>query len=163
MTPPDQVVDAAAHVAEEIAQLAQDGGATVAVAESLTGGKISCHLGAAPSSATWFRGAVVAYSKEVKFAVLQVPPGPVVTKECAAAMAGGVADLLGADAAVAVTGVGGPDDEEGQPAGTVWFGVVAGGSVTTEQRQFDGDPQEVLEATTLHALRLLRRGLQQVR
>lgn len=129
---------------------------TVAVAESLTGGKIAAYLGAAPSSATWFRGGVVAYADEVKFGVLGVPRGPVVTAECAEAMARGVAALLGADLAVAVTGVGGPEPQEGQEVGTVFFGVCTGGLTSAERQQYDGETDQILEATARHALRLLR-------
>jgi nicotinamide-nucleotide amidase len=138
-----------------LARLAEDRGLTVAVAESLTGGKIACELGAAPNSSTWFRGSLVAYASDVKFTVLGVPPGPVVTEACARAMAGGVATLLDADLAVAVTGVGGPDDEEGHPPGTVWFAVESPHAQHAELRRFDGEPDEVLAATTEHALRLL--------
>jgi nicotinamide-nucleotide amidase len=145
----------ATALATTLADLAEEHGFTVAVAESLTGGKIACELGAAPHSSTWFRGSLVAYASDVKFTVLGVPPGPVVTEECARAMARGVAKLLDADLAVAVTGVGGPDDEEGHPAGTVWFSVVSPSGQHAELRRFDGEPAEILEATTAHALRLL--------
>jgi nicotinamide-nucleotide amidase len=128
---------------------------TVAVAESLTGGTIATRLGAAPDSSAWFRGSLVASAPEVKFEVLGVSPGPVVTEDCARAMAAGVANLLDADLAVAVTGVGGPDDEEGHPAGTVWFSVVSPSGQRAELRRFEGEPEEILAATTEHALRLL--------
>jgi nicotinamide-nucleotide amidase len=156
MPTPDDTLDAATVVAQDIAELAPARGLTVAVAESLTGGKIACQLAAAPASADWFRGGVVAYAPEVKFQVLGVPPGPVVTEECARSMADGVARLLGADVAVAVTGVGGPDPEEGHPPGTVWFAVAADDGVHTERHSFDGGPEEVLERTTHRALELLR-------
>jgi nicotinamide-nucleotide amidase len=143
------------ELAGELARLAEEHGFTVGVAESLTGGKIACELGAAPDSSTWFRGSLVAYAPDVKFEVLGVPPGPVVTEECARAMADGVAKLLAADLAVAVTGVGGPDEEEGHPPGTVWFSVVSPRDRHAELRQFDGEPEDILEATTQHALRLL--------
>ncbi len=152
---PDDLSPTAEDLAEQIGQLAQSRGQTVATAESLTGGKLACHLAAAPDSSDWYRGSVVAYASEVKYEVLGVPVGPVISQECAAAMAWGVADLLRADLALAVTGVGGPDEEEGQPPGTVWFGVSVEGSVHAELQHFSGDPEQVLEQTTLHALRLL--------
>ena len=144
-----------AETARQIAELATSRDVTLAVAESLTGGEIACRLGAAPSSSTWFRGGVVAYSPQVKYAVLGAPPGPVVTPQTAAAMARGVAHLMDADVTLAVTGVGGPDEEEGHPPGTVWFGVLADGEVLTDLQHFRGEPDEVLRATTAHALRLL--------
>ena len=149
----------AAAVADEIADIARRTDHTVAVAESLTSGRIACHLGAAPSASSWFRGGVTAYGDEVKHDVLGVPPGPVISEASARAMARGVAKLLGADAAVAVTGVGGPTEQEGQPVGTVWFGVVNGDADHAEHRRFDGEPDDILQATTLHALELLRDSL----
>ena len=69
-------------------------------------------------------------------------------------MASNTARLLGADLVVAVTGEAGPEPQEEDP-GTVWFGVVSGGRVFSWRKVFDGDPPEIVEATTLHALRLL--------
>ncbi|MFP5345845.1 MAG: CinA family protein [Actinomycetes bacterium] len=152
---PDEGPAGAAELAEQVGELAQEKGLRVAAAESLTGGKITTHLAAAPSSASWFKGGVVAYAKEVKYDVLGVPEGPVVCEACARSMASGVAKLMGADAAVAVTGVGGPDEEEGQPVGTVWFGACVKGDVYAEQRTFDGDTEEILGATVERGLQLL--------
>jgi nicotinamide-nucleotide amidase len=70
-------------------------------------------------------------------------------------MASGVATLLDADLAVAVTGVGGPGHEEGHPPGTVWFAVTSPAGQHAELRRFHGGPAEILAATTHHALRLL--------
>ncbi|GAA6525421.1 CinA family protein [Intrasporangium sp. DVR] len=159
MTTSDELTGPAERVAEAIARAATREGRTVALAESLTGGKISCHLGAASDSSDWFRGCLVAYSSAVKRAVLGVPEGPVVSAAAAAAMAAGVAELLGADTAVAVTGVGGPDSQDGEPPGTVWFGISTPDGVSTELRRWDGEPEDVLEQTTLHALTLLERAL----
>jgi len=156
---PDELDEEGSAVARQIAELVEQRGLTVAVAESLTGGKIACHLAAAPSSSTWFRGGIVAYSSEVKYDVLGVPRGPVVSESAAAAMARGVARVLGATLSVAVTGVGGPEPQEGQPPGTVWLAVAAGDGVRTELRHFRGDPPEVLDQTVLHALQLLRAAL----
>ena len=147
--------------AERISATARGRQLTIATAESLTGGRISCVLGAAPSSSEWYRGSIVAYASSVKHGLLRVPDGPVVSEPSARTMAASVAELLGADLAVAVTGVGGPEPQDGQPPGTVWFGVFAGGQIRTEPRHFDGDPGEVVEATTAHALFLLEDALDQ--
>ena len=157
MNSPDHLIGRAMTTAEQIADVAQRKNINVATAESLTGGKIASHLSAAPSSSDWFRGGVVAYAEQVKYEVLDVPVGPVVSEQAARAMATGVARLMGACAAVAVTGVGGPGEEEGEPPGTVWFGVLGSGGYTvhTELRRYDGEPEEVLADTTQHALELL--------
>ncbi|GCE43744.1 C-terminal domain of CinA type S [Rhodococcus wratislaviensis] len=145
--------------AERISAAARERNLTVATAESLTGGRISSVLGAAPSSSEWYLGGVVAYADSVKHGLLQVPDGPVVSEPSARAMATTVAELLGADLAVAVTGAGGPQPQDGQPPGTVWFGVFTDGRARTELRHFDGDPGEVVGATTSHALSLLEDAL----
>src|SRR5690348_11417735 len=133
--------------ASRIAHLASDRGVVVAVAESLTSGAIASRLGAGEDAASWFAGGVVAYQEPVKFELLGVPEGPVVTAECATAMAAGVRRLTGADVAVAVTGVGGPDPSEGKPAGTVFVAVDRDSGATAQERHFRGGPEEVLEAT----------------
>jgi nicotinamide-nucleotide amidase len=146
-------------LAEEVADLAGRHGLGVAAVESLTGGAISSALGAAPSSSEWYRGTVVAYSPRVKYELMGVPEGPVVTEECARCLVTSGARMLLADAAVAVTGVGGPDDEEGHAPGTVWFGVTAGDGVTTRLEHLDGDPEEIVHVTAIRALELLRDAL----
>ena len=147
------------RIAERISTAAQSAHVFLATAESLTGGQISSILGAAPASSDWYRGSVVAYSSEVRHRVLKVPDGPVVSEASARAMAGAVAELLGADIAVAVTGAGGPDPQDGQPPGTVWFGLFTHGRIDTEMHRFAGEPQDVVTATTDRALELLEQAL----
>lgn len=141
--------------AAEVKALAQARGVTVAVAESLTGGALSAALAKAGDAADWFAGGVVAYRNATKYRVLGVPEGPVVTAEAAHAMASGVLELTRADLAVAVTGVGGPGPEEGHPAGTVFLCAASGSAVREVAHVFEGDPDEVVEQTIEHALRLL--------
>ena len=141
---------------EAIAELASGKELTVAVAESLTSGTVAKTLGAGPNAASWFSGGVVAYQAPIKFSVLGVAEGPVVTERCASQMASGVKKLFGVDAAVSATGVGGPDPSKGKPAGTVVIcGQGPGGEVVRELR-IDGDPDEVLDGTVRAALGLLK-------
>lgn len=146
-------------VAAEIARLAGLAGGTVAAAESLTGGAVSAALAKAPEASTWYAGSVTAYLSETKFRVLGVPEGPVVTPDCARAMADGVRALLAADVAVALTGVGGPGDEEGHPCGTVFIATSAQDGADTHEYHFDGSPEEVVAASVAAALELLRARL----
>ena len=142
------------HVAR-IAAAAQDRGLSVAAAESLTSGLMSSRLGAGERASEWFRGAVVAYQEPVKFDVLGVREGPVVSAECAEQMARGVAD-----AAVSVTGVGGPEPSEGEQPGTAYVGVVVGDQATVHRLDLPGsDPDRILHETADRALRLLADGL----
>lgn len=148
-------------LAEDIATLAGRGSRTVAVAESLTSGQVATHLGAASEASEWFRGAIVAYAPSVKFEVLGVTPGPVVTASCARQMVRGVARLLDADLAVAITGVGGPGSEEGRPPGTVFIAVHGTGGTRCQEFHFDGDPADVVSASTSAAMTLLAEAMRE--
>lgn len=96
--------DEAAEIAARLARALGDRGLTVAVAESLTGGKIANQLAAAPDSSEWFAGAVVCYWSDVKHRVLDVPDGPVISERAVEVMARNVAALLGTDTSVAASG-----------------------------------------------------------
>lgn len=143
------------QLVEAIATIASRHRLGVGVAESLTSGQLAAALGAGPDASSWFRGAVVAYAAEVKFDVLGVRPGPVVTESCAREMARGASRLLGAEATLAATGVGGPDIEEGEPPGTVYVAALVGGRERCIRLALDGEPEQVLAATTAASLELL--------
>jgi nicotinamide-nucleotide amidase len=145
-----------------IADRASRAGVHVAAAESLTSGAICSALGRAPSASEWFAGGVVAYSEHVKFDVLGVTPGPVITAICAEQMAAGLARLLSADVVAAVTGAGGPDPEEGKPAGTVYLAHGTGTALSVDELHLKGDPAEVVEATVEAALEALAADLEQL-
>ncbi|MCP5150410.1 MAG: competence/damage-inducible protein A [Ectothiorhodospiraceae bacterium] len=134
-------------------------GLTVAVAESVTGGMVASRLAGIPGASRALRGGVVAYSSEVKRALLGVPEGPVVTADCAKAMADGVRRLLGADVGLATTGVAGPDEQEGQPVGTVWLGVAVGDEVSAEHQRLPGDRERIRQYAVISLLSALRRVL----
>jgi nicotinamide-nucleotide amidase len=140
---------------QRIAELAIDLEVSIATAESLTCGTLAKELGAGPDAADWFVGGVVAYQEPVKFAVLGVDEGPVVTARCAEQMATGVVRLLGADVSVSATGVGGPDESEGKPPGTVFVAVAAPSGTTVKELSLDGDPEQVLAGTIDACLELV--------
>jgi nicotinamide-nucleotide amidase len=133
-------------------------GLTLGLAESLTGGLASSRLVNVPGASQWFRGSVVSYASEVKFDVLGVPKGPVVSEEAAIAMAEGARRVLGADVGLSITGVAGPDPQDDQPPGTVFVGV-ARPDRKTEVVAFTvpGDRDRVRQYATIAALDLLRR------
>jgi nicotinamide-nucleotide amidase len=143
-----------------IAALVKEGSHSVACAESLTAGGVASALARGENAAAWFHGAVVAYTSEVKFQVLGVSRGPVVTAACAREMAVGVAKRLGATVSVATTGVGGPDPEEGEPAGTVYIATCLEGRTHVVRREFDGDPAAIIEQTIGAALTQLEAALE---
>lgn len=145
-------MDAVEQLVAAIASRATTEGIRVAVAESLTGGQIAVALARAEGAGEWFAGSVVAYMNETKYHVLGVEHGPVVTASCAAQMARGVLAHHIADVAVSITGVGGPGEEEGQPAGTVYIGLATAYAVQTSSHHFAGSPEQVVEASVEAAL-----------
>ena len=96
----------------------------------------------------------MAYHKDVKYDLLDVPEGPVVSETAARAMVASTARLFDADLVVAVTGEAGPEPDEAAP-GTVWFGLDHRGRVSASREVFDGEPEEVLAQTIGHSLELL--------
>jgi nicotinamide-nucleotide amidase len=141
--------------------LLEDLGWSLGVAESMTGGLVSSRIVDVPGSSGWFRGGVVSYASEVKYDVLGVPDGvPVVSGECAAAMAEGVRKVVGSDVGIAVTGVAGPAEQEGQPVGTTWFGLALPGRETeTVQLRLPGQRDQIRQFATISLMDLLRRRL----
>lgn len=142
-----------------IAAIGRVRGLRIAAAESLTAGRVSTLLGAGEGASDWYAGAVVAYHEDVKFNLLGVTPGPVVTDACARQMAQGVRRLLGADFAVAITGVGGPGPDEGCPAGTVHLAVADACGTSSLHAVLPGDPPDVVAHATSLALQELLRAL----
>ena len=135
---------------------------TVGLAESMTGGLVASRLTNAVGSSEWFKGSIVAYDSEVKFDVLGVPEGPVVSPEAAASMAEGARKVLGADVGLAVTGVAGPAEQEGRPVGTVFFGLAIGdGPAEAVEVRLPGSRDLVRQFATISLLDLLRRRLLQ--
>ncbi len=133
---------------------------SLAVAESVTGGLVAARLVNVPGASNWFKGAVVAYDSTVKFSLLQVPEGPVVTDKAARAMAEGVRRLVGADVGLAMTGVAGPEPQEGHPPGTVFVGLAIGESEPEAlEVHLPGDRERVRQYAAISALDLLRRRL----
>lgn len=135
-------------------------GATVATAESLTGGQVAAALTAVPGSSAVYAGGVVSYATAVKASVLGVPAEliaehGVVSAACAAAMATGVRDLLGTTYAVSTTGVAGPEEQDGRPVGTVHVGVAGPAGVTTTELALTGDREAVRDGTVAAAVSAL--------
>ncbi|HYA69508.1 MAG TPA: competence/damage-inducible protein A [Acidimicrobiales bacterium] len=143
-----------------VARLLVDRGLSLGVAESLTGGLVGSRLVNVVGAGTWFRGGVIAYASDVKFSVLGLPVGPVVTLDAARAMADGARRVLQADVALAVTGVAGPDDQDGRPPGTVIVGLaVPAAESEAVELHLPGDRDRVRQYATISALDVLRRRL----
>ena len=113
-------------------QLLKERNLTLSTAESCTGGRVAERITALPGVSSVYRGGVVSYWTSVKAAVLGVPQETLdqygaVSEETARAMAEGARQITGADIAVSVTGVAGPDrDERDNPVGLVYIGLAGG-------------------------------------
>jgi nicotinamide-nucleotide amidase len=134
-------------------------GLTLALAESVTGGLVSARLTAVPGASDVLRGCVVSYASEVKYDLLGVPEGPVVTEEAAGAMAHGARRALGADIGLALTGVAGPGEQEGRPAGTLCIGMALGERTVTTTVRLPGQREQMRQFSVISSLDLLRRTL----
>ncbi len=135
-------------------------GWTLGLAESVTGGLVAGRLTNVPGSSRVFRGGVVSYASEVKFDLLDVPKGPVVSEEAAVAMAHGARRVLGCDVALALTGVAGPDEQDGQPVGTLCVAAVfPDGRVESQALMLPGVRDQMRQLSVISALDFLRRRL----
>jgi nicotinamide-nucleotide amidase len=156
-------------VAELVLDLCRAHGLTLATAESCTGGMVAERLTSVPGSSDVFVGAIVAYANEVKERDLGVPADVLarhgaVSAETAAAMAVGARERLGADVAVAVTGIAGPDGgTEAKPVGLVYLHVEGPGGGRGVDFLFPGDRDWIRRRATMTALHLVRRFLSQIR
>lgn len=143
-----------------ITRLSGDG-RTLAVAESLTGGRLAAALTSVPGASAVFRAGVVAYATELKHVLLGVAAATLaahgaVSEPTAQEMAVGVARLTGADWALATTGVAGPDAQEGHPVGTVFVAVVGPATEpVVRELALSGGRAEIQELTVVAALELL--------
>ncbi len=145
-----------------VGRLLAHAGLRLAVAESMTGGLVSARLTSVPGASRWFAGGVVSYTPQVKRSVLGVGPGPVVTSEAAQEMAAGVRQALGADVAVSLTGVAGPDAQEDQPVGTLFVGLDLQGEVSARKAVLGGGGRQLVrERAATYALDMLRQHLLQ--
>ena len=142
-----------------VADLLVDRGCTVGVAESLTGGLVGARLAETEGASKWFRGSIVCYDSKVKFDLLDVPHGPVVSAEAAEAMAQGAIKALEADIGISVTGVAGPTTQDDQPVGTVFMAVAVEGEVESAENHFAGDRQHIRQFSTISLLDMLRKRL----
>jgi len=150
-------------IARSVIKIATARGVSLAAAESLTGGMVAAALVDIPGASQVFKGSIVAYDLMVKHDLLGVDAAELATRgavsvEVATQMAENAAQRMGADLAVATTGVAGPDPDavSGQKPG-VAFIAVAGGNLGTMVRELvvDGDREEVRTACAKAALQAL--------
>lgn len=157
-----KAIDEQARIVVEKATAA---GATVATAESLTGGLVAAMLTSVPGSSASVRGGIVSYVNEVKAEVLGVSEDVLarqgaVDELVALQMARGALRELGSDVSVAVTGIAGPTGAEpGKPVGTVWIGCATAKKTHAACHHFEGGREAVRLQTVLIALRTMEEAL----
>jgi nicotinamide-nucleotide amidase len=138
-------------------------GRTLAVAESCTGGLLGGRITAVPGASHTFLGGIVAYDNTVKTDLLGVPAATIaehgaVSEPVVLAMTDGARRRFNADAALAVTGIAGPEGgTTDKPVGTVWVAARVGDQARAVRRVLPGDRREIRERAAQAALDLLRR------
>jgi nicotinamide-nucleotide amidase len=155
-------------VDEQVAALLREGPAvrSIATAESCTGGLLAARLTERPGASEYVKGAIVAYSDEVKISQAGVPRALIeahgaVSAEVAQALADGARSRLGADVGVGVTGVAGPGGgTEAKPVGLVWLRIAAGEAPhMTRSVNLPGGRADVRDRATTVAMHMIRRTL----
>ena len=148
-----------------VGNLLRERGATLAVAESCTGGMLGARVTAVPGSSQYFAGGFITYSNEMKRSMLGVPAETLerfgaVSAETAEAMANGARQGTGATYAISITGVAGPEGgTEEKPVGLVYLALAGPEGTAVTHRRFIGDRERIRVFTTQAALDLLRRRL----
>jgi CDP-diacylglycerol--glycerol-3-phosphate 3-phosphatidyltransferase len=145
----------------ELGNLLREGGLTVSVAESCTGGLLGTVFTDQPGSSAYFIGGVIAYSNEVKTDQLGVSPALLsrhgaVSCEVATAMADGVRSRLGSDLAASITCIAGPDaDATSKPIGLTYIGIASPGGTRCYDYVLDGDRWSNRRTAAAKAIQLL--------
>jgi nicotinamide-nucleotide amidase len=151
-----------APIEELVLDLCRERELTLATAESCTGGLVAARLTSVPGSSAVFLGGVVSYADAVKESELGVPAALLeahgaVSAETAAAMAQGARARLGADLAVSVTGIAGPDGGTPEkPVGLVYLCAAGPGAERARNFVVTGDRETVRARATVAALHLVR-------
>lgn len=137
--------------------------ATVTTAESCTGGWIAKVLTDVAGSSAWFERAFITYSNEAKQQMVGVAETTLqqwgaVSEQVVKEMAAGALKAAGADFAIAVSGIAGPDGGSAEkPVGTIWFGFATrGGQLVAKREVFQGDRDAVRRQTVALALQTLQ-------
>ena len=127
------------------------------VAESVTGGLVGGRITAVPGASQTFRGGIISYASDVKYELLDVDLGPVVSEKAAVQMAIGAQEVLNADLTLALTGVAGPDEQDGQPVGTLCIGVAfPDGTTASTTARLPGQRDQMRQMSVITALSFLR-------
>lgn len=143
-----------------VLNLLEERGWTLGLAESVTGGLVGGRITSIAGASRVFKGGVISYASDVKFDVLGVEAGPVVSERAAMQMASGAQRVLGASVGLALTGVAGPDEQDGEPVGTLCVGVAfPNGQTFSTRSQLPGQRDQMRQFSVITALAFLRKLL----
>lgn len=134
---------------------------TISVAESCTGGVISCMITNVPGSSIYFPGSIIAYSNHAKMDLLKIPERIIqedgaVSRSCAVALAKNIRTLLRTNIGLGVTGIAGPNGGSvTKPIGSVYIAVNDGGKTICKLFRFEGDRSQVRQKASTAALKMV--------
>lgn len=152
-------------LASVVGRMLKERGATIAVAESCTGGLLGAALTDIPGSSAWFPGGMQVYSNEAKQRFLNVPEDVLntvgaVSRETAELLAANVRTAFGATVGVGITGIAGPDGGSPEkPVGTVWISMADANGVQAVKFIFGGDRRVNRELSVTNALWMVYKKL----
>lgn len=151
----------ASSAAAALVSALEERGWTVATAESLTAGLVASTIADVPGASAVLRGGLVVYATELKHSLADVPEEVLahygaVSAETAGALAAGAAARCGASVGIGLTGVAGPDEQEGRAVGTVYVGVsVPGRPAWAERLELSGDRRRIRTDACASAIALV--------
>ncbi|GGH63607.1 CinA family protein [Rothia aerolata] len=152
------------RAAAPLVALATRQGATIASAESLTGGMLGEAICSIAGASAVYLGGVISYASSVKESVLGVSGELLaergsVDPDVASAMAERTAVICGADFGIATTGAAGPEPHDGKPVGRVYIGVYGPAGARVVEKNYEGDRQDIRQQATFDALQILYREI----
>lgn len=146
----------AATMESVVLEMCRQRGLTLGLAESVTGGLVGARLTGVAGSSDVFVGSIVSYATTVKRELLGVGDGPVVSETAAREMANGARKCLGSDIGLALTGVAGPDEQDGQPVGSLFVGLSGPGFDEVRRVMLPGQREQMRQFSVITALGMLR-------
>jgi nicotinamide-nucleotide amidase len=148
-----------------VGQLLLKNKATIALAESCTGGHLSHQFTQIPGCSDYFIGGVISYSNEIKKEILHVSDSILnidgaVSESCVSVMAKSIREKFKSTYGMATSGIAGPaGGSVEKPVGTVWIAIASEGEVITRKLQLGGNRMQNIHMTSLNSLNLIRRYL----
>lgn len=153
------------EISAVVGQLLFKNKATIALAESCTGGHLSHQFTQIPGCSDYFMGGVISYSNEIKKEILHVSESILnvdgaVSEACVSAMAKSIKEKFKTTYGIATSGIAGPDGgTDEKPVGTVWIALASEGEIITRKLQLGGNRVQNIHMTSLNSLNLIRRYL----